>query len=77
MLKNNPFILKSIDNKRMSDDEAQPIKPVEPMEINTSPTSGEELIVKPKRTMGEKQLLNLSKAREKARVALSKKKRNG
>ena len=60
----------------MSDMEHEPMGPVEHDEIEPIPEEpGELTTTKPKRHMSEKQLANLAKAREKAKVALTVKKK--
>ena len=55
--------------------EHEPMGPVEHDELEPIPEEPGELTIKPKRHMSEKQLANLAKAREKAKVALTVKKK--
>ena len=56
----------------MSDIESQSIEPIEYEEFEAIP---EEKPMRPKRVMSDKQLANLAKARQKAKVALTEKKK--
>lgn len=56
----------------MSDLETEPIESMDVDELESIP---EETLIKPKRQMSEKQLANLSRAREKAKVVLGVKKK--
>jgi len=56
----------------MSDIESQPIESIDSDELESIP---EEPPIKPKRVMSDKQLANLAKARQKAKVTLTEKKK--
>ena len=50
-------------------------EPIESMDVDELESAPEETLIKPKRQMSEKQLANLSRAREKAKVVLGVKKK--